>query len=53
MSARPGRVKAVLEVGLARPRGTEVLRSNLFTERAEQIWDLVRVEAEHAQRAGR
>ncbi len=49
MTARPGRIKAVLEMRLPRPRGADVQRSPEFVERSEEIWKLVREEAERAQ----
>jgi len=49
MTARPGRIKAVLEMRLPRPRGADVQRSPEFVERSEEIWKLVREEAERAE----
>jgi NitT/TauT family transport system ATP-binding protein len=49
MTARPGRLKAVLDVRLPRPRGAETLRSPEFVERSEEVWALVREEAERAE----
>jgi NitT/TauT family transport system ATP-binding protein len=49
MTARPGRVKAVLETRFTRPRGADLARSPEFVERSEEVWALVREEAERAQ----
>ena len=48
MTARPGRIKAVLDVKLARPRTAEVIRSAEFAELRDEIWHLVREEAQHS-----
>ncbi len=46
MSARPGRVKAVVETGLGPARADPaLLRSRLFAERVDEVWSLVRDEA--------
>jgi len=49
MTARPGRIKAVLETRFPRPRGPELMRSPEFVERSEEVWKLVREEVERAQ----
>ncbi len=41
MSARPGRVQAVIDVPLPRPRTFEMERSNDFQDRVEHIRDLI------------
>jgi NitT/TauT family transport system ATP-binding protein len=48
MSARPGRIKAVVETRFGN-RDASVLRSKEFVEKVEEIWNLVRVEALKAQ----
>jgi NitT/TauT family transport system ATP-binding protein len=48
MSARPGRIKTILHVDLPRPRTPEVTRSARFADLCQEIWDLVRVEAQVA-----
>jgi NitT/TauT family transport system ATP-binding protein len=45
MSARPGRIKTVVNIELPRPRTPEVTRSQRFVEHCQEIWDLVREEA--------
>jgi NitT/TauT family transport system ATP-binding protein len=43
LGARPGRVKTVIEVGLARPRNVIALRGNArYGELYQQLWDLLR-----------
>ena len=51
MTARPGRIKAMLETRLPRPRGADLTRSPEFVARSEEVWKLVREEAERAQAA--
>ncbi|MGA3308301.1 MAG: ABC transporter ATP-binding protein [Xanthobacteraceae bacterium] len=48
MSARPGRIKAIIETRFGN-RDPSILRSKEFIERVEEIWNLVRVEAIKAQ----
>ena len=44
MSARPGRVKAVVEIDIDRTQ-PGVQKSSAFAEKVDEIWDLVRTEA--------
>jgi NitT/TauT family transport system ATP-binding protein len=46
MTARPGRIKAILDVRLPRPRTADVVRSPEFLQTCDDIWQLVREEAE-------
>jgi NitT/TauT family transport system ATP-binding protein len=48
MSARPGRIKAIVETRFGN-RDPGILRSKEFIEKVEEIWNLVRVEAIKAQ----
>jgi NitT/TauT family transport system ATP-binding protein len=48
MSARPGRVKAVVDIDIDKTR-TAVFKDKGFTEKVDEIWDLVREEAIIAQ----
>jgi NitT/TauT family transport system ATP-binding protein len=48
MSARPGRIKAVVDNRFDR-RDPSIWRSKEFVERVDEIWNLVRVEAIKAQ----
>jgi NitT/TauT family transport system ATP-binding protein len=50
MSARPGRIKAVVEIEFDRD-DPHLLKSAAFRERVDDIWGLVRDEAVKAQRA--
>jgi NitT/TauT family transport system ATP-binding protein len=45
MSARPGRIKTIVDIELPRPRTPEVTRSPRFAEHCHEIWNLVREEA--------
>jgi hypothetical protein len=49
LSARPGRVKAVVDVNIDRAQ-PGVQKSSAFADKFEEIWDLVRTEAILAQR---
>jgi NitT/TauT family transport system ATP-binding protein len=48
MSARPGRIKAIVETRFGK-RDPSILRSKEFVEKVDEIWDLVRIEAIKAQ----
>jgi len=48
MSARPGRIKAIVETRFGH-RDPSIRRSKEFVEKVEEIWNLVRVEAIKAQ----
>jgi len=48
MSARPGRIKAIVETQFGK-RDPGILRSKEFVEKVDEIWDLVRIEAIKAQ----
>jgi NitT/TauT family transport system ATP-binding protein len=52
MSARPGRIRHVVDVDLAKDRGEEILEKPEFLELSEHIWRLVRAEAVAASRGG-
>ena len=49
MSARPGRIKTIIDVPFPRPRGTEVRRSAEFQDYEERIWTLLKDEAARAE----
>jgi len=53
MTARPGRIKKVLEVPLPRPRTLEVLTSEPFTALKREVLDLIREETLKAIAEGR
>ncbi len=46
MSARPGRVKEVIEVPFGRPRGLEIEKDPRFTEMKTAIWESMRDEVQ-------
>jgi NitT/TauT family transport system ATP-binding protein len=48
MSARPGRVKAVVETKFG-TKDPGLFKSKEFVEKVDEIWDMVRVEAIKAQ----
>ena len=48
MTARPGRVKAVIDIDLPRPRTLQVTRGPQFAGHCQEIWELVREEAQQA-----
>ncbi len=45
MTARPGKVKAVIDVGFGRPRTSEIIASEKFGNLVGQIWMLLREES--------
>jgi NitT/TauT family transport system ATP-binding protein len=51
MSARPGRVKEIVEVGFDK-NDPDLLRTPQFLEMVDHVWNLVRGEAIQAQRSG-
>jgi NitT/TauT family transport system ATP-binding protein len=48
MSARPGRVKAIVETKFPN-RDPSILRTKEFVEKVDELWNLVRDEAIKAQ----
>jgi hypothetical protein len=50
MSARPGRVKAIVDIRLDRTE-LGLVKDKRFSEKVDEIWDLVSAEAIIAQRA--
>jgi len=50
MSARPGRIKAVVDIDIDKT-GTGVFKNPVFVEKVDQIWNMVRDEAIAAQEA--
>ncbi|HEX7967422.1 MAG TPA: ABC transporter ATP-binding protein, partial [Stellaceae bacterium] len=49
MSARPGRIKEIVETRFPRDRQEEIVRSRDFAEKVDYLWQLVRNEAIIAQ----
>jgi len=52
MSARPGRIKAIVETRFDK-QAPDILKTNAFVDKVDEIWNLVRIEAIKAQEAGR
>ena len=50
MSARPGRIKAIVETRFGK-RDPGILRTKEFAQKVDEIWNLVRVEAIKAQQS--
>lgn len=48
MTHRPGRIKSILDVPLARPRPAEIRHSSQFVQLREQAWDVLRDEVAFA-----
>lgn len=46
MTARPGVVKDMVEVDIPRPRGSDVITQDSFTDISDAIWESLRKEAE-------
>jgi NitT/TauT family transport system ATP-binding protein len=51
MSARPGRIKAIVDIKLDKS-APDLLKTKAFVDKADEIWNLVRSEALKAQEAG-
>jgi NitT/TauT family transport system ATP-binding protein len=45
MTARPGRVKAVLQVDLPKPRSSEIISSEAFAKTVAEVWGMLREES--------
>ena len=52
MSARPGRIKEIVDTSFAGARGAEIANSAAFAEKVDHLWSLVRNEAILAQERG-
>jgi len=50
MSARPGRIKAIVDAGFDK-RAPDLFKSKAFVDKVDEIWNLVRIEALKAQEA--
>ena len=48
MSARPGRIKAIVETRFDK-NDVAIFKSKAFVDRVEELWNLVRIEAIKAQ----
>jgi NitT/TauT family transport system ATP-binding protein len=48
MSARPGRIKAVVDTRFDKD-DTDIFKTKGFIEKVDELWDLVRIEAIKAQ----
>jgi NitT/TauT family transport system ATP-binding protein len=51
MSARPGRIKAIVETKFDK-QAPDVFKAKAFVDRVDEIWNLVRIEAIKAQETG-
>lgn len=49
MTARPGRLKQVIDVPFQRPRGLDIRRSETYHELEDEIWRLLHSEAQKAE----
>ena len=49
MSARPGRIKEIVDTGFPRDRGTDIVNTREFALKVDHLWGLVRDEAILAQ----
>ena len=48
MSARPGRIKAIIDTNFDKNE-TNIFRTKQFVDKVDEIWNLVRIEAIKAQ----
>src|ERR1700688_1983379 len=51
MSARPGRIKAIVETKFDK-RAPDIFKTRAFVDKVDEIWNLVRIEAIKAQETG-
>ncbi|MFF7710648.1 ATP-binding cassette domain-containing protein [Pseudomonas sp. NPDC007930] len=51
MTARPGKVKAILDIDLPRPRAAELRNTEAFVHLRQQAWEVLRDEVQGAPRA--
>lgn len=49
MTARPGKVKSVIDIPLERPRNFEIRNSEQFVNLRQQAWEILKDEVQHAQ----
>lgn len=49
MTARPGKVKEIIDIPLARPRSLDIRNSEEFVKYRQQAWDVLKDEVQHAQ----
>jgi NitT/TauT family transport system ATP-binding protein len=52
MTARPGRVKEIIDIDLPRPRDADIRSSNEFNVHRARVWEALRDEVNKAQRDG-
>ncbi len=50
LTARPGRVKEIIDIDLARPRDPEIRNTPEFAAYRARVWDVLRDEVQRAQR---
>jgi NitT/TauT family transport system ATP-binding protein len=48
MSARPGRIKAIVEARFDK-QAADIFKTKAFVDKVDEIWNLVRIEAIRAQ----
>jgi NitT/TauT family transport system ATP-binding protein len=48
MSARPGRIKAIVETRFDK-QAADIFKTRAFVDKVDEIWNLVRIEAIRAQ----
>jgi len=48
MTSRPGRIKAILDVNIPRPRDLSVKRTPQFLQLVDQIWNMLEEEVKAA-----
>jgi NitT/TauT family transport system ATP-binding protein len=53
MSARPGRIKEIVETQFSGNKGAEIVHTREFIDKVERLWGLVRDEAILAQQTRR
>ncbi|WP_127531023.1 ABC transporter ATP-binding protein [Paenibacillus kobensis] len=53
MTARPGKVKELIEIPLERPRAAEIRNSEAFVSLRQRAWDILKDEVDKSQQLGR
>ena len=51
MTARPGKVKTVIDIPLERPRDFEIRNSEQFVNLRHQAWEVLKDEVQQAQKS--
>ncbi|MFC4099745.1 ABC transporter ATP-binding protein [Paenibacillus xanthanilyticus] len=53
MTARPGKVKELIDIPLARPRAADIRNSEAFVQLRKRAWDILKDEVDKSQQLGK